>query len=130
MAKILIADDEPEVRATLKRIVEAAGHSTMEAYDGLNALECIQEFNPDVVLLDWMLPELFGGEVLDKLRRAPEYQRHSHVKVIVVSDFADDKSIQEFRRHGANEFVIKVDNPDQLKGYLLARLTELLGKTN
>lgn len=126
MAKILIADDEPEVRKALCDIVQAAGHEGEEAYDGFNALDKIREFKPDVLLLDWMLPELYGGEVLHKLRNDPAYEAFKNTIVIVVSDFDDEKSLNDFRQAGADDFVIKVDDPEALKGYLLKRIDDLL----
>ena len=63
MAKILVVDDESEVRRAIVEIVQSGGHETEEAFDGVGALEGVKEHRPDVLLCDWMLPELFGGEV-------------------------------------------------------------------
>ena len=127
MAKILVADDEPEVRVFLVNILEAAGHETEEAFDGINALDMVVEFRPDVLLLDWMIPELYGGEVLQKLRNDPEYIEFRNLRVIVVSDFRDEKSLHDFRAAGADELVSKVDDREAMKGYLLPRINKLLG---
>lgn len=127
MARILLADDEPQVRRVLSDIVSGAGHEVEEAYDGLDALDKVKAFRPDLLLLDWMITEFYGGEVLEKIRHDPEYAEFKDLKVIVVSDFCDDKSLADFRKAGANDFVTKLDDPDALKKYLIPRINECLG---
>ena len=127
MAKVLVADDEPEARRVLVDILTEAGHETEEAFDGLNALDRVVEFRPDILLLDWMIPELYGGEVLRKLRNDPQYADFVELKVIIVSDFRDDKSLHDFRAAGADELVSKMDDVVAMKKYLLPRIDKLLG---
>lgn len=126
MARILIADDEPQVRSALRSILEGAGHEVFETFDGLGALYDLKDLKPDALLLDWMIPELFGGEVLDKIRNDLEYQEVRETPVIVVSDFDDEANRERFLQAGANDFVPKRDNLDQLKEHLLACLGTLL----
>ena len=126
MARILVADDEPEIRNALVRILIEAGHETREAYDGLSALDEVKAFRPDALLLDWMIPELFGGEVLDILRNNDEYAAFRNLPVIVVSDFDDEDSQQRFRDAGATDFVAKKDNLNDIKESLLQRLAKVL----
>lgn len=126
MAKVLIADDEPEVRSVLASIVQGAGHEVHEAFDGLSALLDIKELKPDLVLLDWMIPEMFGGEVLDHLRNDDEYAEVRDTRVIVVSDFDNETSREKFIAAGAQDFVAKRDDPGQMKEALLTCIQGLL----
>lgn len=126
MALIVIADDEPEVRKAMRAILQGAGYEVQEAYDGLSVLDVIVQHKPDLVLLDWMLPELSGGEVLERLRNRPEYQTLKSMPVIVVSDFDDETSERTFRRAGANDFVAKKDDPDEFRKVLLKRVARIL----
>ena len=127
MAKILITDDEPEIRSALAKILREGGHESEEAYDGLNALEVIKEYKPDLMLLDWMLPELHGGEVADKIRNDEEFAEFRDIPIIIVSDFEDEASIKRFSQCGANGHVPKRDNTDELKAALLPQIELLLG---
>ncbi len=126
MAKILVADDEPEVRSAIVNMLREAGHETDEAYDGLSALDAVKDCKPDMLLLDWMIPELFGGEVLDMLRNNAEYAEFKDLPVIVVSDFDDEASVRKFKEAGATDFVAKKDDLDQMKELLLERVAALL----
>lgn len=126
MARILVADDEPEVRRAIVAILHEAGHETREAYDGISVLDGVKDYRPDVLLLDWMIPEIFGGEVLAILRNQEEYRDFRKLPVIVVSDFDDETSLGKFKAAGANDFVAKRDNLDEMRDVLLERIAELL----
>lgn len=126
MARILVVDDESEVRRALVGILKHAGHDPVEAYDGLGALDGVREHRPDLLMCDWMLPELFGGEVISTLRSDPDYAEFKHLPIIVVSDFADETSALRFKQAGADAFVAKQDNLELLKTQLLAELNRLL----
>ena len=130
MAKILIVDDESEVRRAIVEIVQSGGHETHEGFDGVGALEGVKEHRPDVLLCDWMLPELFGGEVIQKIRSDSEYADFKDLPIIVVSDFADETSERKFTQAGANAFVAKNDNLEGMREELLAAITDLLEKSD
>ena len=115
MAKVLIVDDEPEIRRALSNIVQEAGHETFEASDGVNALRQIRAVGPDLVFLDWLIPELRGDAVLEKLRNDPEYSELSDTIVVILTDFADALSKQDFQSIGANHVLAKQDDLDQMK---------------
>ena len=125
MTKVLIADDEPEMRKALIDILESAGFEVREAYDGLGALYEAKDYQPDLMLLDWMIPELTGNEVLRTIRRDDEYLDLRRTPVIVVSDFNDESSRASFDQAGANDFVPKNDNLDTLRDTLLAAIDKL-----
>src|SRR5690242_18617700 len=102
MAKILIVDDSAMSRRILRRILEGAGHEIEEAEDGMVAIEKYFLNKPDLVLLDLIMKEMLGMEVLQKIRQMDE-------KACVIVATADiQKSTQELTRAaGADGFVTK-----------------------
>ena len=69
-AKVLVVDDDPDIRLTLRQVLRDEGFVVLEAKNGLEALECVAEEDPDVVLLDLMMPLVNGWDVLKTLRNA------------------------------------------------------------
>jgi CheY-like chemotaxis protein len=69
MAKILVVDDEPNIRRLFRDELEDEGHQVEQAGDGAEALAELQRTNPDLVILDLRMPEVNGLEFLDKARR-------------------------------------------------------------
>ena len=72
MSKILVADDNKLIRNTVRAILASAGHEVLEAGTGREALELARAERPDLILLDYMMPELDGLELLKAARREPE----------------------------------------------------------
>ena len=72
VARILVVDDEPDLRFMLRRIFTRAGHLVTEAGDGAAALASVRESPPDLVVTDVMMPEMDGVELIRRLRAAPE----------------------------------------------------------
>ncbi|MDA1129028.1 MAG: response regulator [Chloroflexi bacterium] len=71
MSKILVADDEPDMRSLLSDLLEEAGHVVTEAENGQMAYHQIQREAPDVVLMDVLMPMMNGIQVLQRLRNEP-----------------------------------------------------------
>ena len=72
MPKILIAEDEPDMRALLSDLLEEAGHDVAEVANGEEAIQTLQGDLPDLVLLDVLMPEMNGLQVLKHLRANPK----------------------------------------------------------
>jgi CheY-like chemotaxis protein len=70
MAKILIIDDEELVRLTVRQTLELAGHTVMEASNGVDGMDMYTRHQPDVVITDIIMPEKEGIETIKELRRA------------------------------------------------------------
>jgi two-component system response regulator MprA len=68
MANVLVVDDDPRLLAMLRRTLSYEGFRVSTAKDGLEALDCVFENHPDVIVLDWMIPKLDGVGVLRALR--------------------------------------------------------------
>jgi DNA-binding NarL/FixJ family response regulator len=110
MATIVLADDHALLRAGLRRILEARGHSVLaEVGDGLRVLATINTTRPDVLLLDLGLPGLHGLDVLRNVRR-----RVPTVKVLVVSAYNRDEYVVAALRTGAAGYVLKGAEADDL----------------
>jgi two-component system chemotaxis response regulator CheY len=71
---ILIVDDEPPIRAMLRRLFLEAGYRVYEAGDGMEALQRAQETRFDAIIIDFAIPGLLGSEVVQQLRKRPGYQ--------------------------------------------------------
>src|SRR5579864_6964395 len=102
--KILIVDDEVNLRKTLATIQRGRGYSALEASDGSEALELLRDSVPDLVFTDWKMPKIGGEELLRYMRQDP---RLSAVPVIVITAFGSSHSAIEAVRLGAYDFVTK-----------------------
>lgn len=68
MSRILVVDDEPDLRFVLRRVFERAGHEVMEAGHGEAALESVRASPPDLVVTDMMMPVMNGADLIGRLR--------------------------------------------------------------
>jgi CheY-like chemotaxis protein len=119
MSHILIVDDEADIRAFLRQILEGAGHSVSEAADGLAALQALGQRRTDVMLLDIRMPRHDGLETIRHLRR-----RHERLPIIAMSgaDLDNSDLLDMALEFGADEIVQKPFRRAQLVG-LIAQMT-------
>lgn len=102
MKKILIVDDDNELRANLSEVIQGAGYSTIEAANGNEAVENIMARNFDVILLDLMMPGISGTDLLNEIRKLSP-----RAKVIMITAFATiDNAVQAIRK-GASDYISK-----------------------
>jgi two-component system, chemotaxis family, chemotaxis protein CheY len=97
--KILIADDSKFMRGVLKDVVSSAGYDCIEAENGKEALEKFEQEKPDLVLLDIIMPEVDGTEVLKKIGKT--------AKVVVISAVGQEKMVEEAKVLGALDYIVK-----------------------
>ncbi len=71
VSRILVVDDEPDLRFILRRIFERAGHDVVDANDGAAALQAVRDWPPDLVVTDMMMPVMGGVELIRRLRADP-----------------------------------------------------------
>jgi DNA-binding response OmpR family regulator len=119
--KVLVADDEPALRKLLKTNMELEGYDTLEASNGAEVLESVRRDNPDIILLDIMMPVMDGWEVLTELAANPEYSQ----KVILVSAKASDDAQLQGWELGADEYITKPFDLDSL----LERVREVAARS-
>ena len=101
--KVLVIDDEPLVRLSLKRAFERRGHKVAEAEDGRLALEMWEPFAPDLVYLDVLMPRLSGPDLLKNL--TPRIR--AHAKVVLMSAFTGEYDLERAKSLGADLFIPK-----------------------
>jgi CheY-like chemotaxis protein len=104
----LVCDDEPNLRELI-RVSLGSGWAVHEAEDGEVALELARSLQPDLVILDLMMPRLNGLDVLSRLKADPALTR---TRVLVVT--AQPASEAEAREHGADGVIVKPFAPEDL----------------
>jgi DNA-binding response OmpR family regulator len=109
MTKVMIVDDEPDILLMLRFALENAGFETMLASDGATALRRIEEEQPDVVLLDVMMPILDGWSTLERIRLMPRSP-----KVIVLTAKRTPEDAVRAYELGAVKYVSKPFDPTAL----------------
>jgi CheY-like chemotaxis protein len=71
MNTILIIEDEPQIRENIQLILDIQGFATITAEDGLQGLQMAEQHQPDMIIYDWMMPNLDGYELIQRLRQKP-----------------------------------------------------------
>src|SRR5215831_9027868 len=120
---ILIVDDTAENRDILARRVEQMGHATVSATNGREALEVMRSTPVDLVLLDIMMPEMSGHEVLQHMRQDESLK---HIPVIVVSALSDLESVVRCIELGAEDYLFKPFNTTLLRARVGASIEKKL----
>jgi DNA-binding response OmpR family regulator len=111
MARILVVDDEPDVLLLCRMNLEHAGHQVIEAPDGERGLQMAREHRPDAMILDLMLPNVDGYEVLRSLNEDPA---SVDLAVVVLTAKARQEDRVRCLQGGADEFVTKPFSPGSL----------------
>ncbi len=119
MARVLVIDDEPDVRWVLRLSLERAGHEVLLADDGLRGVALAQRQRPDAIVLDLMMPVMDGYGVLDALNRDRRTQR---VPVLVLTAKALPEEQTKVTDAGARRFMTKPFEPVELASALEAML--------
>lgn len=111
MAKVLIIEDEPDIRELMERTLHGAGLETVGAGTGRSGLATALTDGPDLVILDLMLPDMDGFEVCKRLRREPQTER---IPVVIVS--AKDSEMDRVLglELGADDYLAKPFSPREL----------------
>ncbi len=116
--RVLVVDDEPKIGNILRIKLRLHGYEVITTTSGAEAVEIIRTQNPDIVLLDILMPDVTGMDVLDRVRA------FSQVPIVVFTARAD--IIQFAMKLGANDSISKPFEPDQL----VAKIESVLKKVN
>lgn len=109
--RVLVVEDEHELRQLIAQWLETRGYHVTEAADGADAVELLEAgLEPDVILLDLTMPRMNGRQFLDWLRAS---DKHAHRRVIVASAYLEEQHVPEADRVFAKPF-----RPDLLEGEL------------
>ena len=109
--KILVVDDEPHIVRLVQVNLEKAGYTVSTASNGREALEAVAGDQPDLVVLDVMMPEMDGLETLKRLKDNPETDE---IPVILLTAKAQDSDVFEGWKSGADLYLTKPFNPGEL----------------
>jgi two-component system sensor histidine kinase/response regulator len=107
---LLVIDDEEAIRDSCHQVLTKAGYECHTAVDGIDGLHLTHQVNPDVVLLDLMMPGIDGLGVLEQVLRT-----HPNIVCIVITRYATIESAVEAMKHGAFDFLPKPFTPDELR---------------
>lgn len=119
MTRILIADDEPHIRKLVSFTLGNRGYEVVEASDGGEAVRLAGEVEPDLVLLDVMMPVMTGYDALRALKADPAT---ADIPVVMLSAKSQKTEVEEGLACGAREYICKPFTPKDL----VARVAELL----
>lgn len=106
---ILSIEDSDFERKVIKNMMEERGSELIQASNGEEGLQKFEEESPDLVLLDLRLPDMEGLEVLEEIQ-----ERSPGAKVIIVSIVREDETIEEAKEIGAEEYLEKPIDEDEL----------------
>jgi two-component system phosphate regulon response regulator PhoB len=107
-ARILLIDDDPQIRTLLSRLLAQDGYRPVEAGDAATAMDVMGATTPDLVLLDVMMPKTDGIEILQRIRAA------SDVPVIMLTALGNEADRVLGLRMGADDYVVKPFSPSEL----------------
>ena len=121
-AKILVVDDEPNVCQILETRLRMVGYEVATAADGLAGLKTFGEINPDLVILDLMLPQLDGYGVCEKLRS------RTSIPILMLSAIDEVSQKIACLQLGADDFMVKPFSPKELIARIACLLRRRVGK--
>jgi DNA-binding response OmpR family regulator len=120
MAKVLIADDQANMRQLVRLTLETGRFQIFEAPDGDAALEVARREHPDLVFLDWTMPGLPGVEVCRALRDDPA---HDGMRIVMLTARTQNEDREAAHAVGADDYITKPFSPIQL----LEKVRDVLG---
>ncbi|NVM57339.1 MAG: response regulator [Desulfobacterales bacterium] len=94
-AKILVVDDDPDMREALQMILESAGYTVVMAEDGKQCLSKLKEEQPDLLILDLLMPRMDGFEVCKALKD-PRYAKYARMPIIILSSVQEGVSHRRY----------------------------------
>ncbi|MBD3262297.1 MAG: response regulator, partial [Candidatus Altiarchaeales archaeon] len=110
MAKILIVDDEKDIRNTIKTILEIEGHETDEAEKGEQAIQKTRQKKYDLILMDFFMPGISGLETIKKIK--PQTKK-TKIIFLTVAEFRT-QGITKLKKIGVDDYIKKPFNPQTL----------------
>jgi len=107
---LMIVDDDPQLMRVLSMFFDLEGYHVIQALDGRQALDMLQEYSPDIILLDLMMPEVGGEEVVKQMRASSKL---THIPVVIFT--AAETREAELKAAGATHFIAKPFSLDGLR---------------
>jgi CheY-like chemotaxis protein len=119
IAQIMVVDDDPDTITVLVRYLQREGFTPIEAMSGPQCLKLVQEYHVDVILLDLMMPEMDGFEVVRALKSNPDT---AEIPIIMITARDDIDARSEGMRVGVSDFLAKPVFRKQLANRIKAQL--------
>jgi len=121
MTKILIAEDEPDIRDLIAFTLRFAGYEVVAAANGKEAVDLAPKEMPDLILMDVRMPIMTGYEACEHFKADPSLK---HIPVVFLSAKGQDSEIQTGLAAGAEEYLLKPFGPNELTASLQAILAK------
>lgn len=127
-AKVLVVDDDPDIRDVLEALLESEGFETVLANDGEQALEAIKKENPDLMILDLLMPVMDGFAVCKQLQD-PRWSKWKNMPVLILTSVREEVSQRRYELEtglslDVDDYVEKPIDPD----IVLDRVKKLLAR--
>jgi len=106
MSKILVVEDEAFLLQALSDKLKKAGHEVETAGDGVQGMEKIKSFKPDLVFLDLLMPNKDGYAVLKETHEMDDYK---DLPIVILSNFGEEKEIKKAKDLGARDYYVKAN---------------------
>lgn len=114
--KILVVDDDPAINEMLTIVLEAEGFETKPVTDGAAAIPAFHDYNPDIILLDLMLPGMSGVDICREIRKV------SSIPIVMLTAKTDTVDVVLGLESGADDYITKPFKPKELVARIRARL--------
>jgi DNA-binding response OmpR family regulator len=127
-AKVLVVDDDPDIRDVLEALLESEGFETVLANDGEQALEAIKKENPDLMILDLLMPVMDGFAVCKQLQD-PRWSKWKNMPVLILTSVREEVSQRRYELEtglslDVDDYVEKPIDPD----VVIDRVKKLLAR--
>jgi len=124
--KILVVDDDSDIREALTMVLESRGYQVVTAQDGIEGLACLKAEKPNLMILDLLMPKMDGFGVMKELRD-PRWAEFSEMPILIQTAVSEEASRRRYELEtgvelGADDYVEKPVSPD----ILLARIRKLI----
>ena len=128
-AKILVVDDDPDIRTVLTALLEARGYQIVTASDGKEGLATLKAEKPDLMILDLLMSEMDGYAVCKELAD-PRWAKYAHIPILVLTSVREDASRRRYELEtgmamNVDDYIEKPINPP----VVLERVERLLKKS-
>jgi DNA-binding response OmpR family regulator len=108
--KILVAEDEMIMQKTIELRLKKDGHEVITCSDGREAIQKIEEINPDLIITDIMMPFASGLEIIEAVKR----NGGKNIRIIVLSAMGQENVVLEAFQLGADDYITKPFSPNEL----------------
>jgi len=122
-SKIMVVDDEEDIRESIKMLLEQLGHEVILAASGMECLDMLTSQRPDLIITDFFMPQMSGRETIEKIRETESYK---DIKIIflTVAEFQGVDFEEEMKSLNISEYIQKPLDTDQF----IEKINNILGE--